>query len=101
MLAKATSHSLARGFPCRSALMADWKLARGRKPLRPIAPLEQPMLVHVVKARAVGGFRVWLEFNDRLEGGIDLADELDGEVFVPLRDATYFASFRLEGVALT
>ncbi len=59
------------------------------------------MLVHVVEARTVGDFRVWLKFNDGLEGEIDLAGELDGEVFEPLRDVSYFASFRLEGHTLT
>jgi hypothetical protein len=59
------------------------------------------MLVQVVEARAVGNFRVWLKFNDGLAGEIDLADELDGKVFEPLRDVTYFASFRLEGHTLT
>ena len=59
------------------------------------------MIVHVVEAKATGGFRVWLRFNDGLEGEIDLGDELDGEIFEPLRDASYFASFRLEGHTLT
>lgn len=59
------------------------------------------MLIHVVEARAVGDHRVWLKFNDGLEGEIDLADELDGEIFEPLRAPAYFAAFRLEGHTLT
>ena len=59
------------------------------------------MLVHVVEARATGGFRVWLRFNDGLAGEIDLADQLGGEIFEPLRDEGYFGAFRLEGHTLT
>ncbi len=54
------------------------------------------MLVHVVEARYRGYQRVWLKFNDGLEGEVDLASELRGEVFEPLRDTAYFAAFRVE-----
>jgi hypothetical protein len=37
-------------------------------------------------AHSLGGHRVWLRFDDGLEGEIDLAGELRGEVFEPLRD---------------
>ena len=39
---------------------------------------------------------MWLKFNDGLEGEVDLASELTGEVFEPLRDTAYFASFRVD-----
>lgn len=54
------------------------------------------MLVHVVEARHCGGHRVWLRFNDGLEGEIDLATALRGPVFRPLEDADYFARFILD-----
>jgi hypothetical protein len=54
------------------------------------------MLVHVVAARHLGGHRVWLRFDDGLEGEFDLARELDGEVFEPLRDPAYFARFSVD-----
>ena len=54
------------------------------------------MIVHVVKARHVTGHRVWLRFDDGLEGEIDLGKELDGEVFIPLRDPAYFAKFKVD-----
>ena len=54
------------------------------------------MLVHVVEASYRGGHRVWLKFNDGLEGEVDLASELTGEVFEPLRDTAYFASSRVD-----
>jgi len=49
------------------------------------------MLVHVVEARYLGGFRVWLRFSDGLQGEVDLEDDLWGEVFEPLRQPSYFA----------
>ena len=41
----------------------------------------------------LGGFRVWLRFNDGLQGDVDLAEDLWGEVFEPLRERSYFAGF--------
>jgi len=51
--------------------------------------------VHVVDARALGGHRIWMRFDDGVEGEVDLASHLDGEVFAPLRDPNYFAQFRV------
>ena len=58
------------------------------------------MFLHVKKADYLEGHRVWLEFNDGTSGEVDLADELDGKVFEPLEDTTYFASFELRGNTL-
>jgi hypothetical protein len=55
------------------------------------------MLIHVVEASYRGGHRVWLKFNDGLEGEVDLSSELWGEVFQPLQDPACFASFRVDG----
>jgi hypothetical protein len=44
----------------------------------------------VTDARHLGAHRVWVRFDDGLEGALDLADELWGEVFPPLRDPAYF-----------
>jgi hypothetical protein len=54
------------------------------------------VLVSVVEASYRGDHRVWLKFNDGLEGEIDLASELSGEIFQPLRDKACFASFRVD-----
>lgn len=54
-------------------------------------------IVHVVRARYLDDHRVWLRFEDGLEGEIDLGDELKGDVFLPLRDPAYFARFTVEG----
>lgn len=47
----------------------------------------------VTEARYLQDYRIWLRFEDGTEGEIDLAGELSGEVFEPLRDRTVFAGF--------
>ena len=53
-------------------------------------------LVQVLQAESRGAHRVWLRFDDGLCGEIDLANELDGEVFEPLRDPATFARFTVD-----
>jgi hypothetical protein len=55
------------------------------------------MFMHVTQARYVGDYRLWLAFNDGAAGEVDLASELYGELFEPLKDQALFRSFRLEG----
>jgi hypothetical protein len=47
------------------------------------------------EARYVRDYVLWVRFNDGSEGEVDLAAELEGEVFEPLRDREYFRSFRV------
>jgi hypothetical protein len=54
------------------------------------------MIVRLEEARHLGGHRVWLRFDDGLEGAIDLSEEIYGEVFEPLRDPEYFGRFVVE-----
>jgi hypothetical protein len=54
------------------------------------------LLVRVVEARYLGDHRVWLRFDDGLEGEVDLASALRGPVFEPLRDPRRFAEFRVD-----
>lgn len=49
----------------------------------------------VIEARYLQDYRIWLRFEDGTEGEIDLAGELNGEVFEPLRDPAAFASFAI------
>lgn len=51
------------------------------------------MLVDVVEARYISGYTVWLRFEDGSEGEVDLASELWGPVFEPLKDVEYFKAF--------
>lgn len=54
----------------------------------------------VVEARHVAGYRVWLRFQDGLEGEVDLNDLAGaprrGSVFEPLQDPAYFAQFSVD-----
>lgn len=59
------------------------------------------MFMHVTQAKYIGEYKVWLSFNDGAEGEIDLASELYGEVFEPLKDKELFKSFTLEGHTLS
>lgn len=51
---------------------------------------------HVVEARYLGEYKVWLEFNDGRKGLVDLADDLYGENFEQLRSLDRFADFYLD-----
>lgn len=52
-------------------------------------------MIHVVEARYVRDYVIWLRFNDGLSGEVDLREELDGPVFEPLRQIEAFRSVRL------
>jgi hypothetical protein len=49
----------------------------------------------VIDARYVSGFVVWLKFRDGTAGEIDLASELTGPIFEPLRDLGLFRQFQI------
>ncbi len=51
------------------------------------------MLPHVVDARYVAAHTVWLRFDDGAEGEVDLANELHGPVFEPLKSIEFFRQF--------
>jgi hypothetical protein len=54
------------------------------------------MILHVKEARYVRDYVIWLRFNDGAEGEIDLSNELEGEVFGPLKDIEVFRAFRVD-----
>lgn len=54
------------------------------------------MLPKLCEARHVGDHRVWLRFEDGVEGDVDLKRELWGEVFEVLNDPTEFAKVVLD-----
>ncbi|MBU2574651.1 MAG: DUF2442 domain-containing protein [Elusimicrobia bacterium] len=54
------------------------------------------MILHVKEARYLHDYVIWLRFNDGIEGEIDLAKELEGEVFGPLKDTKEFQSFKVD-----
>ncbi len=49
----------------------------------------------LIEARYVSDFVIWLRFSDGAEGEVDLSGELQGPIFEPLRDVTYFRRFTL------
>jgi hypothetical protein len=55
-----------------------------------------PSLLNVVAVRHVRDHILWLRFSDGAEGETDLAPELQGEVFEPLRDVAAFSQVRVD-----
>ena len=53
------------------------------------------MNYRLVEARYVARYLIWVRFSDGVEGEIDLAAELDGPVFEPLKDPKLFRQFSL------
>jgi hypothetical protein len=51
------------------------------------------MIPHVVEARYIADYRIWLSFDDGASGEIDLSDELDGPIFEPLKRIEFFRHF--------
>lgn len=54
------------------------------------------MILHVTEAKYLRDYVVWLRFNDGAVGEIDLRNELEGEVFGPLRDQRKFKQFKVD-----
>ena len=48
-------------------------------------------LPHVSQVRHVRGHVLWLRFSDGVEGEVDLADGLEGELLAPIRNPAIFA----------
>lgn len=53
------------------------------------------MYDNVIEARHLRDYVIWLKFEDDSEGEVDLASELWGEVFEPLKAPAYFCSFTI------
>ena len=51
----------------------------------------------VVRAEHRGGFRIHVTFTDGADGIVDFEPWLDGPVFEPLRDSSYFRRFFVDG----
>jgi hypothetical protein len=54
------------------------------------------MILHVTEARYERDYIIHLKFNDGAEGFVDLANELHGEVFSPLKDVNRFKAFKVD-----
>ena len=53
-------------------------------------------MLHIIDVRPTGGYRLWLRFDDGAEGEVDLGPELEGAVFVPLREPGVFAQVAVD-----
>ena len=54
------------------------------------------MLIHVVNARYVDGYRVEVTFNNGQTGIADLSEALEGPAFEKLRDKAEFRRFAID-----
>jgi len=54
------------------------------------------MFLHVIAAKHVRDYVIWLRFNDGTEGEVNLAGELEGEVFGALKDVEEFKKFHID-----
>ncbi len=59
------------------------------------------MFKHVVNAKHIKDYLVWLEFNDKKSGNVDLSHKIWGEIFEPLKDINYFKNFKIENDTLS
>ena len=48
------------------------------------------MIPRVVDAKYIKDYKLNLRFSDGSDGEVDLEQELEGEIFEPLRDISYF-----------
>ncbi len=48
-------------------------------------------MINVTEVRYLHDYVLWLRLSDGVEGEVDLAHELTGEMFAPLRDQQVFA----------
>jgi len=53
------------------------------------------MTPKIIKTEYQSDYIIFFRFADGAEGEIDFSDELDGEIFIPLKDVKYFRSFKL------
>jgi hypothetical protein len=51
------------------------------------------MIPRVANAKYVKDYTLYLRFSDGSDGEVDLEHELDGEIFEPLKDISYFKNF--------
>ena len=54
------------------------------------------MILHVIEAKYLRDYVVWVRFSDGIAGEVNLAEELEGEVFSPLKDPSLFKSLKVD-----
>ncbi|MBV6420046.1 MAG: hypothetical protein DAHOPDDO_01273 [Ignavibacteriaceae bacterium] len=58
-------------------------------------------LIKVRAAKYLGGYKVYYIFSNGEEKIVDLKDELEGEMFEPLKDKNIFMQFRVDDILKT
>lgn len=53
------------------------------------------MTPQLTDAKYTKDYKIWLRFADGTEGEIDLKDELNGDIFEPLKDLSRFRAFNI------
>jgi len=51
------------------------------------------MFLEVTDAKYINDYKILLGFNDGISKTVDLKNELNGEIFQPLRNKNYFKTF--------
>ncbi len=59
------------------------------------------MILHVSSVQYLHDYILYVAFNDGASGEIDLADELEGEVFGPLKDVLLFKTAKVDPLMRT
>jgi len=54
------------------------------------------MFLHVTDAKYIGEYKVEVSFNNGRKGIVDLSNSLQGTVFEPLKDKSYFAQLKID-----
>ena len=54
------------------------------------------MIPEIVEVEQAGAYLIRVRFADGVEGEVDLSQELDGEMFEPLRDVQFFRQLKLD-----
>lgn len=54
------------------------------------------MILSVTEAKYLRDYQLWLKFNDGAEGMVDLAQELWGTMFEPLKNLNLFSQLKLD-----
>ena len=54
------------------------------------------MILHVTKVKYLRDYVIRVQFNDGIEGEVDLARELEGEVFGPLKEIKLFKTVKAD-----
>ena len=51
------------------------------------------MIPRIIDAKYIKDYTLYLRFSDGSEGEVDFTPELEGEIFDPLKDISYFRNF--------